>query len=79
MTTEQRIIEYMTNYEPQPVAIKDGEKTYFNALKTHQSYSIYLTSAKRNTSVYRAYLRLCFDWLKTLKKNGVNLSYIIKN
>ena len=79
MTTEQRIIEYMTNYEPQPVAIKDGEKTYFNALTTHQSYSIYLTSAKRNTSIYRAYLRLCLDWLKTLKKNGVNLSYIIKN
>jgi hypothetical protein len=79
MTTEQRIIEYMTNYEPQPVAIKDGEKTYFNALTTHQSYSIYLTSAKRNTSVYRAYLRLCFDWLKTLKKNGVELCYIIKN
>ncbi len=79
MTTEQRIIEYMTNYEPQPVAIKDGEKSYLNALKTHQSYSIYLTSAKRNTSAYRAYLRLCFDWLKTLKKNGVNLSYIIKN
>lgn len=79
MTTEQRIIEYMTNYEPQPVAIKDGEKTYFNALRTHKSYSIYLTSAKRNTIVYRAYLRLCFDWLKTLKKNGVNLSYIIKN
>ena len=79
MTTEQRIIEYMTKYEPQPVAIKDGEKTYLNALKTHKSYSEYLTSAKRNTSVYRAYLRLCFDWLKTLKKNGVNLSYIIKS
>lgn len=79
MTTEQRIIEYMTKYEPKPVAIKDGEKRYFNALRTHQSYSIYLTSAKRNTSVYRLYLRLCFDWLKTLKKNGVNLSYIIKN
>jgi hypothetical protein len=79
MTTEQRIIEYMTNYEPQPVAIKDGEKTYFNALTTHKSYSIYLTSAKRNTSVYRTYLRLCFDWLKTLKKNGVELCYIIKN
>jgi hypothetical protein len=79
MTTEQRIIEYMTKYEPQPVAIKDGEKSYLNALRTHQSYSIYLTSAKRNTGVYRTYLRLCFDWLKTLKKNGVNLSYIIKN
>lgn len=72
MSTEQRIIEYMTKYEPQPVAIKDGEKTYFNALRTHKSYSAYLTSAKPKTNVYRTYLRLCFDWLKTLKKNGVN-------
>ena len=78
MTTEERIIDYMTNHEPEQREFKDGAVYYTDTLKTHRSYAAQLINAPRTTIAYRMYLNRCLDWLKLLKKHGVNLQNVIK-
>lgn len=78
MTTEERIIDYMTNYEPEQTEFKEGEGYYMDTLKTHRSYAAQLMNAPRTSIAYRMYLNRCLDWLKLLKKHGVNLHNVIK-
>ena len=79
MTIEERIIDYMTNHEPEQTEFKEGEGYYMDTLKTHRSYAAQLMNAPRTSIAYRMYLNRCLDWLKLLKKHGVNLHNIIKN
>lgn len=79
MTTEERIIDYMTNYEPEQTEFKEGAGYYTDTLKTHRSYAAQLMSAPPTSIAYRMYLTRCLDWLKLLKKHGVNLHNVIKN
>jgi len=78
MTTEERIIDYMTNYEPEQLEFKEGVTHYTDTLKTHRSYAAQLTSAPRTSIAYRMYLKRSLEWLKLLKKHGINLQNIIK-
>lgn len=78
MTTEERIIDYMTNYEPEKTKFKEGEGYYTDTVKTHRSYAAQLMNAPRTSIAYRMYLNRCLDWLKLLKKHGVNLQNVIK-
>jgi hypothetical protein len=79
MNTEERIIDYMTNYEPEQGEFKEGEVYYNDTLKTHRSYAAQLMSAPRTSIAYRMYLKRSLDWLKLLKKHGINLQNVIKN
>lgn len=79
MTTEERIIDYMTNYEPEQGEFKEGVTHYTDTLKTHRSYTSQLMNAPRTSISYRMYLTRSLEWLKLLKKHGVNLHNIIKN
>ena len=78
MTTEERIIDYMTNHEPEQLEFKEGVTHYTDTLKTHRSYAAQLTSAPRTSIAYRLYLNRSLDWLKLLKKHGFNMHNIIK-
>jgi hypothetical protein len=78
MTTEERIIDYMTNHEPEQSDFKEGAAYYTDTLKTHRSYAAKLTNAPRTSIAYRMYLNRCLDWLKLLKKHSVNLQNVIK-
>jgi hypothetical protein len=78
MTTEERIIDYMTNYEPEQGEFKEGVTHYTDTLKTHRSYASQLISAPRTSIAYRMYLNRSLDWLKLLKKHGINLQNVIK-
>ena len=78
MTTEERIIDYMTNHEPEQVEFKEGITHYTDTLKTHRSYAAQLTSAPRTSIAYRLYLNRSLDWLKLLKKHDINLQNVIK-
>jgi hypothetical protein len=78
MSTEERIIHYMTNYEPEQGEFKEGAVYYTDTLKTHQSYAAQLMSAPRTSIAYRLYLNRSLEWLKLLKKHGINLQNVIK-
>lgn len=73
MTNEQRILDYMVNYEPEQTDFKEGVTYYTDTLKTHRSYAAQLTTAPKGSIAYRMYLSRAFDWLKLLKKHGVKL------
>ena len=79
MTTEQRIIEYMTNYEPHDATLTDGYVTYLSTSRTHRSYANQLINAAEYSMVHRTYLHRCLNWLRLLKKNNIQLQHIIKN
>jgi hypothetical protein len=78
MTTEERIIDYMTNHEPEQCEFKEGVTHYTDTLKTHRSYAAQLMNAPRTSIAYRLYLKRSLDWLKLLKKHGINLQNVIK-
>jgi hypothetical protein len=78
MTTEERIIDYMTNHEPGQGEFKEGVTHYTDTLKTHRSYAAQLMNAPRTSIAYRMYLKRSLEWLKLLKKHGINLQNIIK-
>jgi hypothetical protein len=78
MTTEERIIDYMTNYKTEKGEFKEGATHYTDTIKTHLSYASQLTSAPRTSIAYRLYLNRSLEWLKLLKKHGINLQNIIK-
>jgi hypothetical protein len=69
----------MTNYEPEQSEFKEGEGYYTDTVKTHRSYAAQLMNAPPTSIAYRMYLNRCLDWLKLLKKHGVNLHNVIKN
>ncbi|MBU3682399.1 MAG: hypothetical protein FGM16_10750 [Flavobacterium sp.] len=79
MTTEQRIIEYMTNYEPHDATLTDGCVTYHSTARTHRSYAAQLINAPEQSMVHRTYLNRCLNWLRLLKKNNIELYNTIKN
>ena len=78
MTTEERIIDYMNNYEPSEATIKDGCVTYHSTTRTHRSYAAYLKHAPDGSFVRKAYLKRCYGWLMLLKKNGIEMYHTIK-
>ena len=78
MTTEQKIIHFMTEKLPDDCQLVDGPVTYLSTLHTHKSFASYLITASRNSEVYKNYLLRCYDWLKLLHKNKINLQNINK-
>lgn len=73
MTTEQKIIHYMTEKLPDECTIVDGPTTYNSTQHTHQSFARYLMATDRTSQVYRSYLLRCYNWLKLLHENKINL------
>ena len=76
MTTEQKIIHYMTTMAPADCTLVDGPTTYNSTQHTHQSFARHLITAERTSQVYRIYLLRCYNWLKLLHKNKINLQNI---
>lgn len=76
MTTEQKIIQYMTEKLPDDCTLVDGPTTYHSTQHTHQSFARYLMATQRTSQVYRTYLLRCYDWLKLLHQRGINLQNI---
>jgi len=68
----------MTNHEPEQSEFKDGAVYYTDTLKIHHSYAAQLTSAPRTSIAYRMYLNRSLEWLRLLKKHGINLQNVIK-
>lgn len=75
MTTEQKIIQYMTEKLPDDCTLVDGPTTYNSTQHTHQSFARYLMAADRTSQVYRSYLVRCYNWLKLLHETKINLQY----
>ena len=73
MTTEQKIIHYMTTMEPADCTVVDGPTTYNSPKQAHQSFARYLMATERTSQVYRTYLLRCYKWLKLLHRNKINL------
>lgn len=73
MTTEQKIIHYMTEKLPADCTLMDGPTTYNSTQHTHQSFARYLMETDRTSQVYRSYLLRCYNWLKLLNENKINL------
>ncbi len=79
MTIEEQLIERMNNYEPSEATLTDGCVTYRSTTRTHRSYAAQLNNAPERSSIRRTYLQRCYDWLHLLKKNNIELCYIIKS
>ena len=73
MTTEQKIIHYMTTMAPDDRTLVDGPTTYTSTQQAHQSFARHLITAERTSQVYRSYLLRCYNWLKLLHQNKINL------
>lgn len=73
MSTYAKIIQYMTEKLPDECAIVDGPTTYNSTQHTHQSFARYLMATDRTSKVYRSYLLRCYNWLKLLNENKINL------
>ena len=73
MTTEQKIIHYMTTMAPADRTLVDGPTTYTSTQQAHKSFARYLITAERTSQVSRTYLLRCYNWLKLLHQNKINL------
>ena len=73
MTPYETVVHYMTEKLPDECTIVDGPTTYNSTQQTHKTLASYLITAKPGTSVHRTYAIKAFEWLKLLKKHGINL------
>ena len=76
MSTYAKIIQYMTDKLPDECTLVDGPTTYTSTQQAHHSFARYLMASERTSQVYRTYLLRCYNWLKLLHRNKINLQNI---
>jgi hypothetical protein len=75
---EQKVIDIMSNMQPVEATIVDNHIRYASTIVTHNAYKAQLINAKRGTRVYKTYLKRCYEWIRLLKKENVEIINQIK-
>ena len=73
MTLEERVTLYMNTKYPEEGSMPFDSGKCPDVQFTHESFMRTLNHAKKGSSYYYDCLSRCYDWLKALKQNGINL------